>query len=194
MLFMQPVSQMYMWDLLYGLKAILTLRSQLLEMEILNAVQGIFQSILAEGGISKSRRRASSDGLGLLARLGNDMFTVRLASMLLYFSFILFNSEKEQAINQEDGLRENGFHDKEEGEIPNSNVNEMGDFVKNNQWSEEDDVDRSCLDVSATAYRKLRACKFRANDLAKWEFEDSTNSLKDETNPKPWDNQRTNGL
>nr|GFA68653.1 hypothetical protein [Tanacetum cinerariifolium] len=26
------------------------------------------------------------------------------------------------------------------GEIPNSNVNEMGDFVKNNQWSEEDDV------------------------------------------------------
>nr|GFC55137.1 HEAT repeat-containing protein 5B [Tanacetum cinerariifolium] len=38
-------------------------------------------SILAEGGISESQRRASSDGLGLLARLGNDMFTVRLASL-----------------------------------------------------------------------------------------------------------------
>nr|GEZ77600.1 protein SWEETIE isoform X3 [Tanacetum cinerariifolium] len=65
--------------LLSGLKAILTLRSQQLEMEILNAVQGIFQSILVEGSISESQRRASSDGLGLLARLGNDMFTVRLA-------------------------------------------------------------------------------------------------------------------
>ncbi|GJT99264.1 hypothetical protein Tco_1094782, partial [Tanacetum coccineum] len=34
------------------------------------------KSILAEGGIYESQRRASSDGLGLLARLGNDMFTV----------------------------------------------------------------------------------------------------------------------
>ncbi|GJW51465.1 protein SWEETIE isoform X1 [Tanacetum coccineum] len=63
--------------LLSGLKAILTLRSQPLEMEILNAVQGIFQSILAKGGICESQRRASSDGLELLARLGNDMFTVQ---------------------------------------------------------------------------------------------------------------------
>nr|GEV73834.1 probable UDP-N-acetylglucosamine--peptide N-acetylglucosaminyltransferase SPINDLY isoform X1 [Tanacetum cinerariifolium] len=38
------------------------------------------QSILAEGGISKSQRRVSSDGLGLLACLGNDMFTVRKAN------------------------------------------------------------------------------------------------------------------
>nr|GEY09037.1 protein SWEETIE isoform X1 [Tanacetum cinerariifolium] len=67
--------------LLSGLKAILTLRSQPLEMEILNAVHGIFQRILAEGGISESQRRVSSDGLRLLARLGNDMFTVRLASL-----------------------------------------------------------------------------------------------------------------
>ncbi|GJR40642.1 protein SWEETIE isoform X1 [Tanacetum coccineum] len=61
--------------LLSGLKAILTLRSQPFEMEILNAVQGIFQSVLVEGGICESQRRASSDRLGLLARLGNDMFT-----------------------------------------------------------------------------------------------------------------------
>ncbi|GJT10376.1 protein SWEETIE isoform X1 [Tanacetum coccineum] len=38
-------------------------------------------SILAEGGICESQRRASSDGLGLLAPLGNDLFTVRLASL-----------------------------------------------------------------------------------------------------------------
>jgi len=69
--------------LLSGLKATLTLRSQPLEMEILNAVQGIFQSILAEGGICESQRRASSEGLGLLARLGNDMFTARLTRSLL---------------------------------------------------------------------------------------------------------------
>ncbi|KVI00117.1 Armadillo-like helical [Cynara cardunculus var. scolymus] len=69
--------------LLSGLKALLTLRSQPLEMEILNAAQGIFQSILAEGGICESQRRASSEGLGLLARLGNDMFTARLTRSLL---------------------------------------------------------------------------------------------------------------
>ena len=34
------------------------------------------QSILAEGDICASQRRAASEGLGLLARLGNDIFTV----------------------------------------------------------------------------------------------------------------------
>jgi len=38
------------------------------------------QSILAEGDISASQRRAASEGLGLLARLGNDIFTARLVS------------------------------------------------------------------------------------------------------------------
>ncbi|KAI3726462.1 hypothetical protein L1987_66259 [Smallanthus sonchifolius] len=69
--------------LLSGLKAILTFRTQPLEMEILSAVQGIFQGILAEGGICESQRRASSEGLGLLARLGNDTFTARLTRSLL---------------------------------------------------------------------------------------------------------------
>ncbi|KAK1433251.1 hypothetical protein QVD17_10160 [Tagetes erecta] len=68
--------------LLSGLKALLTFRTQPLEMEILNGVQGIFQGILAEGGICESQRRASSEGLGLLARLGNDTFTARLTRSL----------------------------------------------------------------------------------------------------------------
>ncbi|KAI3768087.1 hypothetical protein L2E82_18519 [Cichorium intybus] len=69
--------------LLSGLKAMLTLHSQPLETEILTAAQGIFQSILAEAGTCESQRRASSEGLGLLARLGNDMFTARLTRTLL---------------------------------------------------------------------------------------------------------------
>ncbi|KAL9993657.1 putative armadillo-like helical, protein SWEETIE [Helianthus debilis subsp. tardiflorus] len=69
--------------LLSGLKAILALRPQILEMEILNGIQGIFQGILAEGGICESQRRASSEGIGLLARLGNDTFTARLTRSLL---------------------------------------------------------------------------------------------------------------
>ncbi|KAL8123865.1 hypothetical protein AgCh_011749 [Apium graveolens] len=69
--------------LLSGLKALLTLRSHPLGMEILNAAQTIFQSILAEGEISESQRRASSEGLGMLTRLGNDMFTARLTRFLL---------------------------------------------------------------------------------------------------------------
>ncbi|KAL4570973.1 hypothetical protein LXL04_017722 [Taraxacum kok-saghyz] len=69
--------------LLSGLKAMVALHTQLLEMEILTAIQGIFQSILAEAGTCESQRRASSEGLGLLARLGNDMFTARLTRSLL---------------------------------------------------------------------------------------------------------------
>ncbi|RVX06522.1 Protein SWEETIE [Vitis vinifera] len=69
--------------LLAGLKALLALRSHGLGLEILNSAQAIFQNILAEGDICASQRRASSEGLGLLARLGNDMFTARMTRSLL---------------------------------------------------------------------------------------------------------------
>lgn len=38
---------------------------------------------MAEGDICASQRRASSEGLGLLARLGNDTFTARMVSHVL---------------------------------------------------------------------------------------------------------------
>ncbi|KAL4341896.1 hypothetical protein GQ457_08G014460 [Hibiscus cannabinus] len=69
--------------LLAGLKALLALRSQSLEFEILNLAQAIFKGILIEGDICASQRRASSEGLGLLARLGNDVFTARMTRSLL---------------------------------------------------------------------------------------------------------------
>ncbi|GJZ74415.1 RNA-directed DNA polymerase, eukaryota [Tanacetum coccineum] len=47
------------------------------------------------------------------------------------------NTDKEHSVKQEDGLSDNGFLDKEEGEIPNFHVNEEEEFVKNTQWSEE---------------------------------------------------------
>ncbi|XP_047310511.1 protein SWEETIE isoform X2 [Impatiens glandulifera] len=69
--------------LLAGLKASLALRPQPLGLEILNLAQSIFLGILAEGDICASQRRASSEGLGLLTRLGNDGFTARLTRLLL---------------------------------------------------------------------------------------------------------------
>ncbi|KAL6520096.1 hypothetical protein OROHE_017239 [Orobanche hederae] len=69
--------------LLAGLKTLLARRPEPLGMEILTAVQAVFQSILAEGDICASQRRASAEGLGLLARLGNDMFTARMAKQFL---------------------------------------------------------------------------------------------------------------
>ncbi|XP_073155187.1 protein SWEETIE isoform X2 [Henckelia pumila] len=69
--------------LLAGLKTLLALRPEPLGLEILSAAQAIFQSILAEGDICASQRRASAEGLGLLARLGNDIFTARLTKLLL---------------------------------------------------------------------------------------------------------------
>ncbi|KAL3525448.1 hypothetical protein ACH5RR_013820, partial [Cinchona calisaya] len=69
--------------LLSGLKALLALRPEPLGLEILTAAQSIFQSILVEGDILASQRRASSEGLGLLARLGNDIFAARLTKLLL---------------------------------------------------------------------------------------------------------------
>ncbi|XP_022772079.1 protein SWEETIE isoform X3 [Durio zibethinus] len=69
--------------LLAGLKALLALRLHSLELEILNLAQAIFKGILMEGDICASQRRASSEGLGLLARLGNDIFTARMTRLLL---------------------------------------------------------------------------------------------------------------
>ncbi|GJZ96744.1 aspartate--tRNA ligase 2, cytoplasmic-like protein [Tanacetum coccineum] len=87
-------------------EAICMLRSQPLEIEILNA-----RSILAEGGICESQRRASSDGLGLLAPLGNDLFTVRLASHLYVTITTIRNGDIEckgifQSILAEGGICE----------------------------------------------------------------------------------------
>ncbi|KAK9116093.1 hypothetical protein Sjap_015040 [Stephania japonica] len=69
--------------LLAGLKSLLASRSQSLEVEVLSSAQAIFQGILSEGDISAAHRRASSEGLGLLARLGNDVFTARMTRSLL---------------------------------------------------------------------------------------------------------------
>ncbi|XP_058736234.1 protein SWEETIE-like isoform X1 [Vicia villosa] len=69
--------------LLAGFKSLLSFRPQTLEQEILGLVQSIFQSILVEGDICASQRRASSEVLGYLARFGNDIFTARLTRSLL---------------------------------------------------------------------------------------------------------------
>ncbi|KAI5432457.1 protein SWEETIE [Lathyrus oleraceus] len=69
--------------LLAGFKSLLSFRPQTLEQEILGLVQSIFQSILGEGDICASQRRASSEVLGYLARFGNDIFTARLTRSLL---------------------------------------------------------------------------------------------------------------
>ncbi|MCL7033976.1 hypothetical protein MKW94_027185 [Papaver nudicaule] len=69
--------------LLAGLKAFVALRPQPLGADILSSAQAIFQGILGEGDICAAQRRASSEGLGLLARLGNDIFTARMTRSLL---------------------------------------------------------------------------------------------------------------
>ncbi|KFK41114.1 hypothetical protein AALP_AA2G087800 [Arabis alpina] len=69
--------------LLAGLKALHALRPQQLGTEVLSTGQAIFQSILTEGDICASQRRAACEGLGLLARLGNDIFTARMTRVLL---------------------------------------------------------------------------------------------------------------
>ena len=48
-----------------------------------------WKSILAEGDICPSQRRASSEGLGYLARFGNDIFTARMASFSFCSIYIL---------------------------------------------------------------------------------------------------------
>ncbi|KQK18234.1 hypothetical protein BRADI_1g39436v3 [Brachypodium distachyon] len=70
--------------LLSGLKELLTLRgAQSLPTDILSMVQSIFKGILLESEISTAQRRAACEGLGLLARAGNDIFTARMARSLL---------------------------------------------------------------------------------------------------------------
>ncbi|XP_020890238.1 HEAT repeat-containing protein 5B isoform X2 [Arabidopsis lyrata subsp. lyrata] len=69
--------------LLAGLKALHALRPQQLTTEVLSSGQAIFQNILTEGDICASQRRAACEGLGLLARLGNDIFTARMTRVLL---------------------------------------------------------------------------------------------------------------
>ncbi|KAF4394315.1 hypothetical protein G4B88_018465 [Cannabis sativa] len=69
--------------LLAGFKALIFLRPQPLGQDILNSAHSIFQSILVEGDICASQRRASSEGFGFLARLGNDVFTARMTRLLL---------------------------------------------------------------------------------------------------------------
>nr|GEU53261.1 RNA-directed DNA polymerase, eukaryota [Tanacetum cinerariifolium] len=46
------------------------------------------------------------------------------------------NSEMDNSDKHEDDLSDNGFPNKEESEIPNSNVNEEEEYVKNTQWTE----------------------------------------------------------
>lgn len=69
--------------LLAGLKALLIFHPQHLGSEILSVLQTIFQGILAEGDICASQRRAASEGLGFLSRLGNDLLTARMTKSLL---------------------------------------------------------------------------------------------------------------
>ncbi|XP_020585694.1 LOW QUALITY PROTEIN: HEAT repeat-containing protein 5B [Phalaenopsis equestris] len=69
--------------LLAALKAMLGARVQRCGPDILSAFQSIFLGILAEGEITSAQRRASAEGLGLLARLGGDIFTARMTKSLL---------------------------------------------------------------------------------------------------------------
>ncbi|KAG9458284.1 hypothetical protein H6P81_002792 [Aristolochia fimbriata] len=69
--------------LLAGLKALLSLRCQSLGVDILSSSQAIFQVVLGDADVSAAQRRASAEGLGLIARLGNDMFTPKMTRSLL---------------------------------------------------------------------------------------------------------------
>ncbi|KAK3132983.1 hypothetical protein QOZ80_6AG0530430 [Eleusine coracana subsp. coracana] len=70
--------------LLSGLKDLLTFRGgQSLPIDILSMIQSIFKGILADPEISTAQRRAVCEGLGLLTRVGNDIFTARMARSLL---------------------------------------------------------------------------------------------------------------
>uniref|UniRef100_A0A0E0LC01 HEAT repeat-containing protein 5B n=1 Tax=Oryza punctata TaxID=4537 RepID=A0A0E0LC01_ORYPU len=69
--------------LLSGLKEFLSLRgAQSLPTDILSMVQSTFKGMLLESEISTAQRRAACEGLGLLARIGNDAFTARMARSL----------------------------------------------------------------------------------------------------------------
>lgn len=69
--------------LLGGLKASLGVRGQGVDAEALRQVQEILLGILADDSISSAERRAASESLGVLARLGSDSYAARLARLLL---------------------------------------------------------------------------------------------------------------
>ncbi|KAL0449995.1 UNVERIFIED_CONTAM: protein SWEETIE [Sesamum latifolium] len=90
------VNQMLLcFGTMFASQTLLARRSEPLRMDILNAAQAIFQSILAEGDICPSQRRASSEGLGLLARLGNDIFTARLELSVIILTAAYFEQTKQ---------------------------------------------------------------------------------------------------
>eukprot|EP00250_Pteridium_aquilinum_P004108 c14345_g1_i1 orf=134-6829(+) len=69
--------------LLAALKDTLRLRSSEYEPEVFRRLQLIFQGFLAEETSTTAQRRAAAEGLGILARLGNDVFAARLMRSLL---------------------------------------------------------------------------------------------------------------
>ncbi|MCO5574203.1 hypothetical protein L7F22_027985 [Adiantum nelumboides] len=69
--------------LLQAVKETLRLRSSDIEPEVHRRLQLIFQGLLAEEGTSVAQRRAAAEGLGILARLGDDVFAARLMRSLL---------------------------------------------------------------------------------------------------------------
>lgn len=69
--------------LLAALKETLRLRSSEHEPEIFRRLQLLFQGFLAEETSTTAHRRAAAEGLGILARLGNDVFAARLMRSLL---------------------------------------------------------------------------------------------------------------
>ncbi|KAL2632357.1 hypothetical protein R1flu_017043 [Riccia fluitans] len=69
--------------LLRGLKASVGMRTQGAEVDAMRQVQEILQNILSEEGVSPAQRRAAAEGLGLLARLGSDIFAARLTRSLV---------------------------------------------------------------------------------------------------------------
>ncbi|KAI5062512.1 hypothetical protein GOP47_0023051 [Adiantum capillus-veneris] len=69
--------------LLAAVKEALRLRSSEHEPEVYKRLQLIFQGLLAEETTTLAQRRAAAEGLGILARLGDDVFAARLMRTLL---------------------------------------------------------------------------------------------------------------
>jgi hypothetical protein len=64
--------------LLGGLKASVGMHSQGTEVEALKQLREILLGILAEEGTSSAELRAAAEGLGVLARVGGDVYAARL--------------------------------------------------------------------------------------------------------------------
>ena len=54
-----------------------------------NLTSYLLQAILGETEISTAQRRAACEGLGLLARVGNDIFTARMVCHFIIFLYSL---------------------------------------------------------------------------------------------------------